>query len=96
MMATRPNMGEGREPFPFAALASFPPPVRRMVAGLDRRSIEATVQALIDVLDALDGDPDLEPGDDAEPVDERESDTKSEPFLGTIDLHTRQWTPPAI
>lgn len=50
-----------------------------------RTRVEEAIEILIGLLDLLDGDPDLEPGADLEPIDEREPDQFGEMVLGYAD-----------
>lgn len=62
---------------PIMAASSAASPVQVLLTQFDRERLEIIVEAAISLLDAIDGDPDQEDGDDAEAVNEDGSDTIS-------------------
>ena len=53
-----------------------------------REAMEATIEALIHRLDAMEPDPDMEPDEDFEPIDEREPDRGDQSVEWGMDQRT--------
>lgn len=80
-------------PYPYAIAPM--PAVARILSRYDRPRLAAFITVAIDLLDAIDGDPDLEPGGDDEPR-EAEGDAGDTAWIEWTAMHGRKKRGPNI